>query len=336
MQQDNNGASFSGVKFFDQDQPGVNTWAGALLGTAPAADTTEDWKFNADTRSRNEVDSFSAIVTVQYDANWGVFKSVSGYSDYEQFAGGDSDFSTFALADLNLDTKATVFSQEFQIQSNNDDSKLSWLFGLYYLNEEIEELFRFDFLLGGFDFSTRDGVAEATSFAGFGQLDYNLTDKTRLNFGFRYTSDDKSYNSTDVARMDSRGTVNGDDTFDEFTWRLGVEHFASDDVMLYANVSTGFKSGGFNRFLPPPAGPGAVDYNIGFAPETITNYEAGIKADWMEGKMRSNLAVYSNEIDDLQAYAFDNSVPSSVTTNAGKASTFGIELENTFIPAPAV
>jgi iron complex outermembrane recepter protein len=338
MQQDNNGASFSGVKFFDQDEPGVNTWAAALLGTTgadrPAADTTDDWEFNADTNSRNEVDAFSAIATVQYEASWGVFKSISGFSEYEQFAGGDSDFSTFGLADLTLDTKATVISQEFQIQSNSDDSKLSWLFGLYFLNEEIDELFRFDFLLGGFDFSTRDGGAEATSYAGFGQIDYDFTEKTRLNIGFRYTYDDKSYDSTDVGRRDDRGTVNGDETFDEFTWRLGIEHFPNEEVMLYANVSTGFKSGGFNRFRPPADG--GIDYDLVYEPETITNFEAGIKADWMDGTMRTNLAVYYNEIDDLQAYAFDNSVPSSVTTNAGEASTFGVELENTYAPSPGV
>ncbi|NKB38961.1 MAG: TonB-dependent receptor plug domain-containing protein [Gammaproteobacteria bacterium] len=340
-EQDNNGAAFSGVKFFDQDTPGTNTWAGALSGAALPADTNEDWKFNADTQSRQQVESLSVVGTIEYDAGWATLKSITGYSDYEQFAGGDSDFSTLPLADLTLDTKATVFSQEFQIQSNDSDSKLNWMLGFYYLDEEIEELFRFDFLLGGFDFSTRDGTAKAESVAGFGQFDYSFTDQLRLIFGFRYTVDDKQYNSTDVARMDTRGTVNGDESFDEFTWRAGFEYDWTEDAMVYFNVSTGFKSGGFNRFQPPVGAGGGVgggavtvNYDLVFAPETITNYEGGIKADWLDNRLRTNLAIYYNEIEDLQAYAFDNSLPSSVTTNAGAASTFGIELESTFYPVP--
>ena len=345
-EQDNNGAAFSGIKFFDQDEPHVNTWASALLGLSGAdrvpADTDKDWKFNADTISRQDVESYSIVGVVQYETEMATFKSITGYSDYDQYAGGESDFSTFALADLTLDTQAKVFSQELQLQSNNDDSRLNWLLGLYYLDEEIDELFRFDFVpVPGLDFSTRDGKAKAQSYAGFGHAEYDLMDQLRIIFGFRYTIDEKSYDSTDVARADNRGTVSGDETFEEFTWRAGFEYFVNDETMVYFNASTGFKSGGFNRFQPPPGGSigvglgdVAVNYDLVFAPETITNYEGGIKTDWLGNRMRTNIAIYYNEIEDLQAYAFDNSVPSSVTTNAGQASTLGVELENTFFPVP--
>ncbi len=333
-----NGAAFSGIKFFDQDEPTVNTWASALLGLTGAArlpaDTTADWKFNADTQSRHDVESYSVVGTVQIDINWAILKSITGYSDYEQFAGGDSDFSTEPLADLTLDTKAQVFSQEFQLQSRGDNERLDWIVGLYYLDEEIDELFRFDFLLGGFDFATRDGTATAESIAVFGQVEYGLTEQLRLVLGGRWTEDDKSYKSTDVARMDTRGNVDDSQKFDEFTWRVGLDYSVTDQVLLFGNISTGFKSGGFNRYEPPVGG--NISYDLVFQPETLTNYEAGLKADWLENTLRTNVAVFYNEIDDLQAYAFDDSLPSSVTTNAGEASTFGIEFEGTWLPVEAL
>jgi len=331
-EQGGNGAAFSGVKFFDQDEPGVNTWASSLLGLTGAnrlpANPDDDWEIATGIQSQRDVRSFSVIAQLQYETDWAIFKSVTGFNDYDQFAGGDSDFSTFQLADLSLDTQARVFSQEVQVQSNYE-SKLNWIAGFYYMNEEIEELFRFNFVPGGFDFSTRDGTAEATSYAIFGQAEYDITDKFRLIFGGRYTVDDKSYSSVDRARVDDRGNINADETFSQFTWRAGFEYFATETSMIYFNASTGFKSGGFNRYRPQVGG---VQYDLVFEPETLTNYEGGIKADWFGQRLRTNLAVFYNTIEDFQAYAFDNSVPTSVTTNAASASTMGVELEATFVP----
>ncbi|MDG1987256.1 MAG: TonB-dependent receptor [Halieaceae bacterium] len=330
--QSGNGAAFSGVNFFDQDAPQINTWSGALSGVPdlPAnGGNNNDWEINQDGESTRDISSSIVVATVQYDFDNFSIKSVTGYSDYDQYAGGDSDFSTLALADLSLDTQAELFTQEIQLTSIGD-SPLEWIAGFYYLDETIDELFRFNFLLGGFDFSTRDGTSDTTSWAVYADAIYNLSESFAIFGGIRYTEDDRSYKSSDSARADTRGEVDASETFDEPTWRVGVQYFPREGMQLYALVSTGYKAGGFNRYRPPTDG--SLNYNLTFEPETIVNYEAGLKGDFADGTLRTNLSVFYNEIDEFQAYAFDNSLPSSITTNAATAETWGVELESTWAP----
>ncbi len=332
--QGGNGAAFSGIRFFDQGTPQFNTWAASLAGLPPTAlpangGEDRDWRINLDGDSTRDVQSLSVVGTVQYETDDFIIKSVSGYSDYEQFAGGDSDFSTLALADLSLDTQAELFSTELQIQSATSNP-LSWIVGLYYLDETIDELFRFNFIPSGFDFSTRDGTSTTQSYAAYADATYYLSDQFAVLGGLRYTIDDRGYESFDFARTDDRGTVDASETFRQLTWRAGVQFFPNNETQLYALVSTGYKAGGFNRYQPPAGG--VLNYNLVFQPETILNYEAGLKADFLDNRLRTNLAVFYNELDDFQAYAFDNSLPSSITTNAATASTFGVELEATAVP----
>ena len=100
--------------------------------------------------------------------------------------------------------------------------------------------------------------------------------------------------------------------------------------MVYISASTGHKSGGFNRFVPPP--PPGLQYNLVFGTEKITNYEIGLKGDFLDNKLRANITAYTNTIDDFQSYAFDDSVPTSITANAAEAKTYGLEAEVTLIP----
>ena len=326
--QGGNGAAFSGVRFFDQDNPSINTWAGALSGITDIPAQTKDWEIEANDSYR-DVDSVNTTLVVAYDLGEVTFKSITGSSSYEQLAGGESDFSTLELADLSLDTDATIFSQELQLSSNGG-SDLDWIVGLYYLDEEIDELFRFFFTPAGYDFATRDGRATAESIAVYGQATYSVNENIRLTLGARYTEDKKAYRSTDVARADNRGNADTSATFDDTTWRVGLDYIIDDARMLYVNISTGFKSGGFNRYLPPSDG--SLSYDLRFEPETLINYEVGYKADLLDETLRANVALYYNEIDDFQSYAFDNSLPSSITTNAASASTKGLELELTYVP----
>lgn len=327
------GASFSGVKFFDQVTPDVNTWAQSLSGQFVPGNTTEDWVFAADSNSARENDSVSIVTQIAYEREYIGFKSITGFADFSGFGGGDSDFSTLPLAVLSLDTDSQTITQEFQAYSVNQQPEwLEWIVGLYFLNEDVDETFQFDFVPAPIFFSNRIGNATTTSYAIYGQTTLEVTDQLNITVGGRYTVDEKGYEQVDLARVDDRGIIDGDETFEEFTWRAGLEYFFRPDVMGYFHASTGFKSGGFNRYREPEQG---LQYEQVFEPETLINYEGGVKADWLDGRARTNLAIFYNKIDNLQAYGFDDSVPTSVTTNAGEASTFGVELEATFLPTDA-
>jgi iron complex outermembrane receptor protein len=121
--------------------------------------------------------------------------------------------------------------------------------------------------------------------------------------------------------------------FDETTWRLNAEYYLDDDRMLYATVSTGFRSGGFNGgSLTNPLLPAF------FEPETVTAYEIGSKNTLAEGKIRLNVSAYRNEFKDLQVQnQFIIQTPTGNTTtsvilNAAKAHSQGIEAELQAVP----
>jgi iron complex outermembrane receptor protein len=119
--------------------------------------------------------------------------------------------------------------------------------------------------------------------------------------------------------------------FDRFDYKIGADYKVTDDIMIYGQVSTGFKGGGIN---PRPFTPVAA---VPFGPETLTAYELGIKTELLDRRVRFNLAAYHSDYRDLQlsANGFDNNgVPSIVLSNAGKAQIQGIEAELQVNPTP--
>jgi iron complex outermembrane receptor protein len=90
-------------------------------------------------------------------------------------------------------------------------------------------------------------------------------------------------------------------------------------MLVYAKTSTGFKAGGVNS---------NGDYNS-FAPEKVTNYEMGIKSDWLEHRLRFNLAAFYGDYNDIQRSIFkvvDGNLATEVV-NAASAKIGGVELE---------
>lgn len=118
---------------------------------------------------------------------------------------------------------------------------------------------------------------------------------------------------------------------DSYTFAL--DYRVNSDILVYATTRKGFKQGGINIQSVPLAAtiPAAKPY---FAPEKVTDYEAGIKADWSAGSVdgRTNLAVFSSKYTNLhRANSFFNGqTTSNQIENIAGAKVKGIELENTF------
>jgi outer membrane receptor protein involved in Fe transport len=104
-------------------------------------------------------------------------------------------------------------------------------------------------------------------------------------------------------------------------YRANIEYHIDDDRMLYATYSEGFRPGGINRrgTLPP--------YEADF----LTNYEAGWKTDWAQGRLRWNGAVFFEQWDDFQ-FAFLGANGLTEIQNAGAAEIRGIETDLIWVP----
>ncbi|HEU0043129.1 TonB-dependent receptor [Sphingomonas sp.] len=105
-----------------------------------------------------------------------------------------------------------------------------------------------------------------------------------------------------------------------------MNYKAADDVLLYASYSQGFKQGGFNG--RPLAN---ADEVTQYAPEELTTYEAGLKAQWLDRRLTTNIAAFRSTYKDIQLTL--NQTPTNFVANAASGEITGVELEMVLRPA---
>ena len=254
----------------------------------------------------------------------------------------------------NAPQKQKQYSQELQATGTIGD--FNYVLGGYYFHEKASEFNR-QFLtivtpvtglpFFGFPADVVDAVqalnpgldliginafppghfgGTADSYALFGQASWRpaaLDGRLEVTGGLRHTWDKKTIFIDNDG--DGISDVNGKDRFTNLSWLASVSYKITDDVMAYARVSTGYKSGGFN--------PRTTVLNP-FDPEKVTSYEGGVKADWFDRRLRTNIALYRTDYKDRQINQFASGTggATSIILNAGRATIQGIEFEATAVP----
>ncbi|MEX2353389.1 MAG: TonB-dependent receptor, partial [Gammaproteobacteria bacterium] len=176
---------------------------------------------------------------------------------------------------------------------------------------------------------------ELTSLAAFGQLTLNIDERLRLTGGLRWTRDDKegSFDQAvpniillpptlnplgiNLRTIDSAPDLAFKET--KATWMANVSYDVTDNVMAFASVSTGFKSGGFNS-----DGANTVIPRV-FESETVDNYEMGMKSYLLQNRLLANLSVFRTNIDNFQDRQFDG--VNFIVQNVGELTQSGVEMD---------
>lgn len=220
---------------------------------------------------------------------------------------------------------------ELRLTSRTDQA-LRYVLGAYYFNEKVNASNFFN--LGRLSRALLQPRLETQSKALFGQLSFDLAPGFRLIGGARYTHETK----TQFTRSGSGGPFSptipvlgapytGALSIDKVTWKAGAEWDAGPQSLVYANVATGFKSGGFYTAAPP--------VNT-FAPEKLTAYTIGTKNRFLGNRLQINVEGFYWDFRDQQItyvggiQTGSGVVSGGVTTNAGKATVYGVELETLF------
>ena len=249
--------------------------------------------------SFTKVEQFGGTLRLSADMPNGRITSITAYSELDDswrqdFSGGVPPSALglpgttpLALFDRTLVGTQRQFSQELQVSGGDSSDLLQYLVGLYYFHETGRQ----DIDSAIFFVPSNTVYAIRTdSFAGFGQLTLNLSDRLSLVAGGRYTIDDKRLNaSVDGAPVNLRNS------YERFTPKLGVNYKLTDDVLAYASYSEGFKSGGYNGLAGS-----AAQLALPFRPQVTQAYELGLKSDLLGGRARINLAAFYNRIKDRQ------------------------------------
>ncbi|MDO8860447.1 TonB-dependent receptor [Haliea sp. E1-2-M8] len=166
---------------------------------------------------------------------------------------------------------------------------------------------------------------ETESVAAFFEADYRFADQWVLTVGGRYTEDEKT--SRQFGEVNTIPGQHPNEKWDEFTPKLGLRYNMTDDVMFYATYSKGYRAGGFNGRVAS-----LEEANQPYDPETIDNYEIGVKSELMDNRLRLNATIFSMDYKDKQE---ELQLPSTVTDtgqktvviNPSSATIQGIELE---------
>lgn len=115
-------------------------------------------------------------------------------------------------------------------------------------------------------------------------------------------------------------------TFKKLTWKASIDHKFTEDVMVYANYSRGYKAGTFNT-LP-------LDQSEPLSPEVVDAYEIGFKTELADRRIRLNGALFWNDLSNPQVQAQRNGLV--FLKNAGSARTKGAEFDLTVAAAPGL
>lgn len=238
----------------------------------------------------------------------------------------------------------------------NDGERLKWVLGSYFFDEEQTNLNGQGLQV------TRIGIQAQSvprfsmrtrSYALFGQATYGVSNRLRVTGGLRYTYERKILDGLLNSFASRTGTppacaagfnfdpntvlpplfcrldvpLVGRLVYNSITYKAGLEYDLAERSMAYANISTGFKSGGFFSSPPPNR----------FRPEKLTALEAGLKNRFLDNRLQVNLeAFYWRYKDHQESHTGPSSNPlffTFITENAGRAESYGADLDVVWRPS---
>lgn len=282
-------------------------------------------------------------------------KNIFGYRDVRRNIGRDLDsFRLTLVQQVQQPTVIKTLTEELQIRGEGFDSKLDWVLGGFYSDDEDSVTDQMTGILEPLAPSPViiDSTVTAETKAVFGQFTYDLgamIDGLKFTAGYRYSWDKREFEGASFSAFRSiatcrNRTAQGEFLFgtdpltcirtleqnhEESSWNINLEYAVTDDTFIYATTRRGYKSGNFNTGA---AGPSLIS----FEPETLTDYEIGVKS---QGEIagisyRGSLAGFTGTFKQIQAQEprFDEGNFGVFVVNVGKASIDGFELQASVAP----
>ena len=288
---------------------------------------------------------------LDHEAGHGTFTLLAGFNKSADDQFSDADFGNLGEADANFFFPSTqinaVDEESITIEgrySSTEDSRLRWLVGGFYETRERKVQFDQIYDYPGTTIVNREDAIpllvrsnfynpedlwvtifptdgertnqETGAFAFFGQVNYDLTAALELTVALRY-DEEKREAIDERTRFTSESEV--DDTFKELQPKASIAWQASDDILLSATYSRGFRSGGFNEY--------ASTVQRNYSEETSDTFEIGAKTTWLDGRLRFNLALFYIEQENAQFTRFNSSTFTLENLNVDEVEIKGMEVE---------
>ncbi|MET0251275.1 MAG: TonB-dependent receptor [Novosphingobium sp.] len=325
-------------------------------GTGRRTNPDLSWE---DVEPYNFTNAYGGSLTLKYDIDDHLtLKSVSAGRGID----GPINYGNSGVSAIK--TPSLAGFQQYQITEevnlNGEFDRFNFVVGLYYFYENFHNHRLSQSASGTVDdvgtVTHTNNRLRTTSWSVFGQANYEATDALTLTVGGRWTTDLRKFRN--VGQQGTRwGLHNADEwnydqdsffvrypvgvgpnstftsfdvtarpkRFSQFTPKLGLQYQWSPDVFQYLSWSKGFKSGGYDLRTNT-----AIGSQTPYRPQVLTAYEAGLKSSFLDRRLTANLAIFYNDIKDLQVRATSTAALGLVTNqliNAGNAASWGGELE---------
>jgi len=318
---------------------------GSLEGDGPSNQNAEflggDHDVNIDNEGETDLSWSSLTLESNFQVGFGdgVVTSILGYRQVESFNDADIDSRPQPVFDGIFFLDQEQFSAETRYSGSFYDGRWTTTAGVYYFTQELLYRERRD-IFNGVVIGTLGGDQDTTTFGAFTSNDILLNDALTLTLGARFTHEEKDAQvatfSTALPCPLSTSVSCDTDFDDEEDWtnvspKIGLQYQLNDDAQLYGSLQQGFRSGGYNlRITNTSQSAGPVDE------EEQTAIELGYKAELLDGRLRTNLAIFSSEIEGLQRTVTTGAPddPGGViqtAANTADATIEGLEFEFTAI-----
>lgn len=309
--------------------------------------STHRYDINTGMANANKTDSSGYALTATWQLNeaWAA-KYVHAYRDSDTATAIDFDGLPGKIADVRASYIDHSRSNELQLSFDGGGSH-SGVLGVYHFDGQAGGSVASTFIAGTpfQSFGVTGGTVYTTGKAAYGDWSWRLTPQLGVSAGLRYTQETKravvlnqafandSF-STPIATLSnfdkSRSVSNT-------APKLSLDYKASASTNLYATVSRGFKSGGYNVRANVLAVPASAKP---FEDEVLDSLELGAKMVLDQGRLELNTAVFHNNYKNVQLSVFTSyTQPNGQQgffgdfTNAGRANVNGAELEFIWRPS---
>lgn len=294
----------------------------------PDDDPTEHYEY---ARTPMTYDSGGGRLQVNWAGDWGEITSITGYDEFDFRLRQDTGLGPHSSFNVTGEYWSEVesFSQEIRISGSDD--RVSWITGLYYYDDR-RDLRNRTYFFYPVEVTLRDRVArlDTDSFGVFGHVEARISDRVSLAVGGRYTNETRDLRF--IRDLNDPDFFLSDDVdFNNFTGDIAVSWDIKDNVLGYAKLSRGSKNGGYT------ISSNTMEENGPASEEILDAVEIGLKGDWFDNRLRTNIALFYYDFAGYQATASrvepDGSLVSTFF-NAGDAKIKGAEFEITAMPTP--
>jgi iron complex outermembrane receptor protein len=302
--------------------------------------------------------------TTTWDLGFATLKNIFGYRRFH--LDGWTDIDTLELIFVNSRTiqHPKQWSDELQLSGEALGGNLNWITGAFWLKSKpagpIVSLISSvvptntppTAMAGSAPFFTDESKAV------YAQINYKFggiseaLDGLSTDLGIRYTKDTTTactitglnFFSPPVTASDCPDSLRPEAKFKKVTYTIGLNYQVTPDVLVYGVHRRGYRGG----FVNSPIFGGLLTPFQGVRPETVDDYEGGLKSDWrIAGRpLRINIAAFHSTYKDLQASLSTTGIPdpdgngspldnpngNTFYVNVGDAKIKGVELEAIFSP----